>query len=76
MYIPTQRDKKMATINGVYLFNISKYNTRSVAMEFKSRTTLQGYRYGIFHGDDGLFWVVSGARNINRLREAMYEQIG
>lgn len=65
----------MNTINGVYKSNIAKFNTYQVAMEYGSELTPQGYRRGVFHGDDGLYWVVSGAKDINRLAAANYEKI-
>jgi len=66
----------MKTINGVYQSNIWKFSlhNREMAMEYKHKRTLRGHHYGIFHGDDYKFWVVSG-RDIKRLREAGYEQL-
>ncbi|MEZ8201665.1 MULTISPECIES: hypothetical protein [Vibrio] len=66
----------MQTINGVYQSSIWKFSqhNREMAMEYDNQTNLRGHRYGIFHGDDGKYWVVSG-RDIRRLREAGYEQI-
>ncbi|MGI2002023.1 hypothetical protein [Shewanella frigidimarina] len=66
----------METINGVYPSSIWKFSlhNRPMAMEYKYKRTVRGHHYGIFHGDDERFWVVSG-RDIKRLRDAGYEQI-
>jgi hypothetical protein len=67
----------MQTINGVYPSNIRKFSlhNRAMAMEFKFKRTPEGYRFGIFHGEGSQFWVVSGGRNIKKLKEAGYEEI-
>lgn len=66
----------MQTINGVYQSSIWKFSqhNRDMAMEYKHKRTVRGHHFGIFHGDDERFWVVSG-RDIKRLRDAGYEQI-
>lgn len=65
----------MADINGVAVCNIAKYSDRNMALEFEYKRTVDRRHYGIFHGDDNKFWVVSGGRNIKRLAEAGYERI-
>lgn len=67
----------MNDINGVANSNIKKFSqhNRAMAIEFKGMRTATGYHYGVFHGEDQQFWVVSGGRNIKRLTEAGYERI-
>lgn len=65
----------MTKIAGVFQSNISKFNTYEVACEYASHCNAQGYNRGLFHGDDGLFWVVSGGHDISLLLKGGYEKI-
>lgn len=61
-------------INDVYECNIAKFNTYSVALGHSEQRNAQRHPRGMFHGDDDLFWVVSG-RDIKRLADAGYERV-
>jgi hypothetical protein len=61
-------------INGVFQSSISKFNNFETALSLVEERHPQGYRRAMFHGDEGLYWVVSG-RDIKKLTEAQYEQV-
>lgn len=76
MLLSTMNQRKIIimTISGVFNSSISRYSSRINAMKYKFKRTIKGHMYGIFHGDDNLFWVVSG-RDIKKLRDAGYDEI-
>ena len=61
-------------INGVFQSSIAKFNKFETALTLVEERHPRGYVRGMFHGDDGLFWVVSG-KDCKKLTEANYERI-